>query len=59
MKLKAIQDKLGINLTDNLEELENINLDDLDIDRLTKIFETINDEFSNIEIDDDTEEENN
>jgi len=60
-ELKALQTKLGVNLDSDSDELEEINLEEADIDRLTEIFDTINSKFSEIELDseDDNKEENN
>ena len=60
-ELKALQTKLGVNLDSDSDELEEINLEEADIDRLTEIFDTINNKFNEIELDseDDNKEENN
>jgi hypothetical protein len=60
-ELKALQTKLGVNLDSDSDELGEINLEEEDINRLTEIFDTINNKFNEIELDseDDNKEENN
>jgi cob(I)alamin adenosyltransferase len=60
-ELKALQTKLGVNLDSDSDELGEINLEEKDINRLTEIFDTINNKFNEIELDseDDNKEENN
>jgi hypothetical protein len=60
-ELKALQTKLGVNLDSDSDELGEINLEEGDINRLTEIFDTINNKFNEIELDseDDNKEENN
>jgi hypothetical protein len=60
-ELKALQTKLGVNLDSDSDELGEINLEEADINRLTEIFDTINNKFNEIELDseDDNKEENN
>ena len=57
-ELKALQAKLGIDLNSDSDELGEINLEEADIDRLTEIFETLNNKFSEIDLNDDEEENN-
>jgi hypothetical protein len=57
-ELKALQAKLGIDLNSNPDELEKINLEEADIDRLTEIFETLGCKFSEIDLNDNKEENN-
>ena len=60
-ELKTLQAKLGVNLDSDSDELGEINLEEADINRLTEIFDTINNKFNEIELDseDDNKEENN
>ena len=60
-ELKALQTKLGVNLDSDSDELGEINLEEADINRLTEIFDTINNKFNEIELDseDNNKEENN
>jgi cob(I)alamin adenosyltransferase len=60
-ELKALQTKLGVNLDSDSDELGEINLEEEDINRLTEIFDTINNKFNEIELDseDDNKEEIN
>jgi hypothetical protein len=60
-ELKALQTKLGVNLDFDSDELGEINLEEDDINRLTEIFDTINNKFNEIELDseDDNKEEIN
>jgi cob(I)alamin adenosyltransferase len=50
-ELKTLQAKLGVNLDSDSDELGEINLEEADINRLTEIFDTINNKFNEIELD--------
>ncbi len=57
-ELKALQAKLGIDLNSDPDELGEIELEEADINRLVEIFETLNNKFSEIELNDNEEETN-
>ena len=57
-ELKLLQNKLGVDPDMDLEDLENIILEEKDMDRLVEIFETINNTFSDIDLEDNEEETN-
>ena len=58
VELKALQTKLGIDSDSDPEDLENIELSEDDMNRLVEIFDNINTNFINIDLEDDEEENN-
>jgi hypothetical protein len=57
-ELKLLQNKLGVDSNMDPEDLENIVLEEKDMNRLVEIFETINNTFSDIDLEDNEEETN-
>lgn len=58
VELKSLQTKLGIDPDTDPEDLENISLSEEDMNRLVEIFDNINTNFIDIDLED-NEEENN
>jgi malic enzyme len=54
-ELKAIQNKLGVDIDLDPEDIGEINLEEADINRLTEIYDNISQRFSEIDLEDEDE----
>lgn len=54
-ELKAIQNKLGVDIDLDSEDIGEIDLEEADINRLTEIYDNISQRFSEIDLEDEEE----
>jgi len=54
-ELRAIQNKLGVDIDLDPEEIGEVNLEEADINRLTEIYDNISQRFSEIDLEDEEE----